>query len=84
MRRHKAGVHGVGSITWHACDASVSCEYKSQYKSALKRHKADIHAEGVSWFECGERSENGSVCVYKAKRNADVLKHKRNVHKLEV
>ena len=65
----------------HACDL---CDYKSDRKGNLNRHKALIHGIGVIWYKCGEKCDDGSVCEKECKQTSDLKQHKANIHNIGV
>ena len=53
------------------------CGHKSKQKSHLKRHKADVHEIGVTWYHCDH-------CDYKCKQKSSLNSHKASVHEIGV
>lgn len=49
------------------------CNYTSNKKWNLKRHKVNIHNENIKWKIC-------SICKRKFKQYDDLKRHKRRMH----
>lgn len=49
----------------HQCK---ECNYKSRYKSDLKKHIRSVHTKDIDWFKC-------ELCDYKAKFKSDLKRH---------
>ena len=54
------------------CD---KCDFNTEYKSTLKRHKASVHNIDVRWFYCDQPN-----CDHKCKHNSDLKRHLQNLH----
>jgi len=55
------------------------CEYKTNDKTKLKRHKASIHGIDVIWHPCDEEG-----CNFKCKEKKYLKRHKAGVHDIDV
>jgi hypothetical protein len=65
-------------VTYHYCD-QPNCDYISNRKSHLKRHKAYVHDIDVTYHYCDQPN-----CDHKFKSNGDLKRHKAQMHDIGV
>ena len=74
LKQHKSNIHNI-DVKWYYCDL---CSHKTKHPGSLKQHKAGIHNVNVKWYHC-----DVEWCLYKAKTNNHIVRHKKRIHSKE-